>query len=184
MPLLSKINAPLPSVLGSVLLSVLLSVGLTACGKDDDEKASPAAFGSESGLLQYVADDSPYVFAMLQPAPDDVQDKMEPQVDVTLKAYRQLIRTALREGIESGEADDDAALARKENAAAVVDEMADLFSLDGIRSAGIGRDSTASAACDADRSGGLRGGHGTHRGKIGHADGGRRDRRPVVPLRR
>lgn len=124
----------------SLILFAPLALG--ACGKDAEEKAAPGRFSAEDTLLQYVADDTPYVFAMLEPAPDDVMDKMEPQIDVSLKAYHKIIRGALREEIESGDAASEEELARMEHAVAVVDEMGDLFSLEGIRNAGIGRDST------------------------------------------
>lgn len=130
---------PKPKILPLIFL---LPLALGACGKDAEEKAAPARFSAEGTLLQYVADDTPYVLAMLEPAPDDVMDKMEPQVDVALKAYHKIIRGALREEIESGDAASEEELARMEGAVAVVDGMGDLFSLEGIRSAGIGRDST------------------------------------------
>ena len=64
-----------------MVVAVLLT--LAACGKKD---ASPLT--DTSGPLRYVPADTPYVFAGLEPAPDDYMDKMEPKIDQLLATYR------------------------------------------------------------------------------------------------
>ena len=59
-----------------------LSLAIVACTDSSDDKAS--ALGA--GLLKYVPADSPYVFAMLDPLPDEVADKLEPKVDAKPRA--------------------------------------------------------------------------------------------------
>jgi hypothetical protein len=133
---------PLYSI-AKTLFPVLLTVAIVAsCGKTDDSKPQVAALGSDSGPLQYVADDSPYVFAMLEPLPDKVMDRLEPQIDITLASYRQIIRDAVSKDLESADAADEERVAEQERAAAVIDELTDLMSLEGLRGAGIDRKST------------------------------------------
>lgn len=124
--------------IGKLGLLAMLTASLWGCGKDDAPSAE--SFSAPGGLLQYVADDSPYVFAMLEALPDDVADKLEPQLDLTLKTYQSVIRQAVREAAEEAKDGEDSAEA--ERMADVLDELAGLLSLEGIREAGLGREST------------------------------------------
>ncbi|MEX0707202.1 MAG: hypothetical protein WD078_04510 [Woeseia sp.] len=124
--------------IGKLGLLALLAASLWGCGKDDAPSAE--SFSAPNSLLQYVADDSPYVFAMVEPLPDDVADKLEPQLDLTLKTYQTVVRQAVREAAEEEKNGEDSADA--ERMADVLDELAGLLSLEGIREAGLGREST------------------------------------------
>jgi hypothetical protein len=101
------------------LILTLSVVSITAAGcngaPDDSTIAPPST--SEQGLLRYVPADTPYVFAMIDPLPDDVADKFEPKLDAMLTTYQAV-------------------------AAALLEELAGLLSIEGLRSAGIERDST------------------------------------------
>ncbi len=123
---------------GKLGLLAVLTAGAWGCSRDDAPSAD--SFSAPAGLLQYVADDSPYVFAMLEPLPDDVADKLEPQLDLTLKTYQTVVRQAVREAADDAEGGEDSADA--ERMADVLDELAGLLSLEGIRDAGLGREST------------------------------------------
>lgn len=124
-------------------LIVVFFVLLTSasCGKSPD---APVTSTHDNSLLQYVPADTPYLAANLAPLPDDVIDKMEPKIDAMIRAYTAIIRAAIREKVAAPDAEEaamsDAALARME---AIGDEIATLMTLDGIRAAGIGRESTS-----------------------------------------
>jgi hypothetical protein len=106
---------------------------LSACSSDDD-------VDGRTGLLAYVPSDSPYVFASTRPLPDDVADKFEPVIDELLRAYRDVLQFALKEHLAtvSAEGGSDDEVAQIE---AVAEEVFALMSIEGIRGAGIGRDS-------------------------------------------
>ncbi|MFQ6007265.1 MAG: hypothetical protein ACE5OQ_17390 [Woeseia sp.] len=93
----------------------------------------------DPGLLRYVPADTPYVFAMVDPLPEDVADKFEPKLDLMLKSYQDLLRKIVQTPAAEG-ADSDEGVS--EQGAALLNELAGLLSVDGIRAAGIDRDST------------------------------------------
>jgi hypothetical protein len=97
---------------------------------------------ADSALLEYVPADTPYFMGKLQAFPDDLSDKFEPRLDTVLKAYQTMIRAAIRDGLENAEPVDDEAAVKRERGLAVADKLVELLSIDGLRSAGIGRDST------------------------------------------
>ncbi len=72
--------------LKTVLAFGVLSLAIIACTDSSDETNSATA--QDTGLLKYVAADTPYVFAMLKPLPDDVADKLEPKINAVLKSYQ------------------------------------------------------------------------------------------------
>lgn len=114
---------------------------LTGCGGSDDEPETIVSFSSDASILQYVPSDSPYVVASVEPLPDKVMDKLEPKFDRILTAYRglanELVATlALKAAEDDGEED-------LEKFTAVMNELSSLLSLEGLRDAGIERDSTA-----------------------------------------
>ena len=115
---------------------------LAACGKDDEAEVSKATLGAGSDLLQYVPADSPYVFATLEPLPDNIMDGLEPKLDRVLESYR----TILKEVIAAKQAelsDEERSSEEIEKISAFVDELTTLLSVDGLRGAGIGRESLA-----------------------------------------
>jgi hypothetical protein len=103
---------------------------------------APAAHAARKAkeILQYIPAETPYVFAMTEPYPEELQEKFEPLLDETLAAYRQVMRLKLDESrAEMASAEGGA-----ENAArmeAFVEEFMKLMSVEGIRGAGIGKDS-------------------------------------------
>ncbi|WP_156762780.1 hypothetical protein [Woeseia oceani] len=117
-------------------VALLLSL-VAACSKKPDEM--PAA---DSPMLQYVAADTPYLFGVLRPMPEDLADKLEPRVDKLLQGYQTLVRAIAVDGLESADIADDEVEASREHAAVILDKMANLFSVSGLRNAGIGREST------------------------------------------
>ena len=96
------------------------------------------ALTDQSGLLKYIPDDTPYVFVSGDPLPDDLMDFMEPQIDEMLKAYQIVFRELFRNAIAKNSADMSAE--DMQQYSAVIDELAGLLSIEGIRNAGIERD--------------------------------------------
>lgn len=115
----------------------LLSLVTVACTDSSDETAT-----ADPGLLRYVPADTPYVFAMLEPLPDEVADKLEPKVDAILKSYQGVLQAMVDStaplASESAEGDNI-----PEEAAEALQELGKLLSIEGLRSAGIERDSKA-----------------------------------------
>ena len=62
----------------TMLAFCFLSIATNACTDSSDETTSAPAMNP--GLLRYVPADTPYVFAMLDPLPDEVADKLEPKM--------------------------------------------------------------------------------------------------------
>jgi hypothetical protein len=116
------------------------AVMLAGCGKDEESVETSSAFSSDNTLLKYVPADSPYVFASLEPLPDDVMDEIEPMLDKVLRSYRSVLEEVVvakqaeltEEQLNSEEA---------QRTKALVEELSTLMSVQGIRDAGIARDS-------------------------------------------
>ena len=91
-------------------------------------------------LLQYIPAESPYVMALTKPLPDDLMDKFEPVVDKTLSGYERILRYKVSEVlVELSEEEGGAEKAKQLQE--LVDEFASLMSVQGLRDAGIDRDS-------------------------------------------
>jgi hypothetical protein len=119
-----------------LIFAVLILGGISSCSKPDEQG------GLDSSLLQYVPADTPYVFANPEPLPDDVLDKLEPGIDTMLRAYATLIRTVVDVELEKAGEDNGTAEEDADRMDAVAAELESLMTLDGLRSAGIGREST------------------------------------------
>ena len=115
---------------------------LVACDKADDSAGGSSMRISDDSILQYVPADSPYVFASVEPLPDDILDKLEPKFDRILKSYEGLLREAMAMA-SSKVAEGQGDAGDFETASAVVAELSSLMSIEGLRGAGIGRESTA-----------------------------------------
>ncbi|MCH8249914.1 MAG: hypothetical protein IH913_09930 [Proteobacteria bacterium] len=102
--------------------------------------AASAASGNSADLLRYIPADTPYVFALTTPLPSKLADKLEPTVDELLQAYQRILRHAMAEQLVKMSSEEDAA-DDAEQFREVAEEVLSLMSLEGIRGAGIGRDS-------------------------------------------
>lgn len=102
--------------------------------------AASAASGNSVDLLRYIPADTPYVFALTTPLPSKLADKLEPTVDELLQAYQRILRHAMAEQLVKMSFEEDAA-GDAEQFRGVAEEVLSLMSLEGIRGAGIGRDS-------------------------------------------
>ncbi len=99
-----------------------------------------AASNNSSDLLKYIPADSPYVFASTEPLPAKLADKLEPTVDEILQAYQNILRQIVAEQsvkMSSEEGDEE----KLDQFHGLMEEILGLMSLEGIRGAGIERDS-------------------------------------------
>ena len=124
------------------VLFAFFAFGAAGCGKSAEEKAPPSPLTDTSGLLRYVPADTPYVFGTLAPPPDDFMDTIEPKLDRLLAAYSDMLAAAVEHGLAEAEAEGDGDTADAEMINAVVAELRSLMSVEGLREAGITRDST------------------------------------------
>ena len=118
----------------TVLAVSFLLLMTVACTDSSDKTDSAAAL--DPALLRYVPADTPYVFAMLDPLPDEVADKLEPQIDAILRSYGGMLKAIMDTASVSAEGD-----GIPEVAAEALEEVRKLLSIEGLRSAGIQRDS-------------------------------------------
>ena len=116
----------------------ICALGVAACGKSTEEPEIASPLTDNSGLLRYVPADTPYVFGTVAPPPDEFMDRIEPKVDRLLKAQSEFLRVVASE-VQTGDGEDSA---EAEPIGAVMDELRSLMSLEGLREAGVTRDST------------------------------------------
>ena len=109
---------------------------LVACSDSDDA----GNIASDSEMLTYVPADTPYLFAALESAPDDLSDKLTPLMDTTLKMYRRVIR-AIAETAYTEAQNQNENVDWFESLMPFLDEMDGLLSIEGLASAGIDEDS-------------------------------------------
>lgn len=121
-----------PALLGT-FISVLL---IAACG--DSDEVTTSALESEEGLLRFVPADTPYLFATPGDMPDELMDKLEPQIDTVLKAYHSILR-AMVENAYANAREEDSDLSSYEKVLPVIDELKNLMSVEGMRQAGVPR---------------------------------------------
>jgi len=126
-----------PRVVLAIIFSVFLFV---ACSKDEEEAAVSSALSSDATLLQYIPADTPYVFASITPLSDELMDKLEPKIERVLQSYQVVLREAVRAKRE--QSSDELEEEQMERITAVVDELGSLLSIEGMRNAGLGREST------------------------------------------
>jgi hypothetical protein len=126
-----------------VLFPIVVSAFvLAACDKDKEDAGEASILSSNDTILRYVPADTPYVIANVEPLPDELMDKIEPAIEEVLQSYQTVLREVIAmKQAEVPEEKRDSEEAQK--IVAVVEELTTLFSIEGIRAAGIGRDATA-----------------------------------------
>ena len=112
-----------------------ITLAMNACSRSADEEASSALLDTD-GLLQYVPADTPYAFAMAEPMPQDVLDKMQPHIDSILGSYRDVLKLMINE--KAGELNEDPEkIERAAQFLTVATEFVELMSSEGLRDAGL-----------------------------------------------
>jgi hypothetical protein len=99
-----------------------------------------AASGNSADLLKYIPADTPYVFASTEPLPSDLADKLEPTIDEILQSYQRILRHVMTEELAKLSSEEGSA-EKAEQFGGVAEEFLSLMSLEGIRGAGIERNS-------------------------------------------
>jgi hypothetical protein len=125
------------AILSVAMLGMLV---LSGCSKDEEASVPAAAAVEGSELLRYIPADTPYAFASLEPLPDDVLDALEPKLDKVLESYQVVLKEVVA-GKLAEDADDSVSEEDAERAMAFVNELGSIMSVDGMRSAGIARES-------------------------------------------
>lgn len=122
-----------------MIVAVLLT--LAACSKKEEAPVIASPLTDTSGPLRYVPAETPYILSGLEPAPDDFMDKMEPKIDQLLATYRTMLQAAMADA-SSAAAEESPDPEVEARTAALFEELLTLLSLDGLRGAGLTRDST------------------------------------------
>jgi hypothetical protein len=99
-----------------------------------------AASNNSADLLKYIPADTPYVFASTEPLPPALADKLEPTVDEILKAYQRILRHVMAEQLVKMSSEEGGA-EEAEQFRGLMEGILGLMSLDGIRGAGVERES-------------------------------------------
>ncbi|NNE61945.1 MAG: hypothetical protein HKN35_13710 [Woeseia sp.] len=115
--------------------SILL---LAACGKDD---AASEVFSDADSPLRYVDADTPYLFAALEPLPDDIYEKIEPRMKQLMSSYQDVIRLSLLQSMEHDGDGEELSEEDQQRVTAVLERVLELFSSEGLREAGFDRES-------------------------------------------
>ncbi|MEX0976377.1 MAG: hypothetical protein WDZ50_04700 [Woeseia sp.] len=127
-----------------ILLASICVLALGACSDSSRERAEStgSALASQDSILRYVPADAPYVMAAAEPLPHDVRDELEEKATPVIEAYRKLLKVTLQlETDENAQSDSGDREAREFDA--LLNEMSNLMTPDGLESAGIDRNSTA-----------------------------------------
>ena len=99
-----------------------------------------AASKNSADLLKYIPADTPYVIASTEPLPSALADKLEPTIDEILKAYQRALRHVMAEQLVKMSAEEGGA-EEAEQFRGLMEEVLGLMSIEGIRGAGIERES-------------------------------------------
>jgi len=127
----------MPNIRFMRVLLVFCTIALTmgACSRSADEDASSALLSTD-GLLQYVPADTSYAFAMAEPMPQDVIDKMQPHFDAILSSYRDILNLAVSEKADELKKDPENA-AQAGRVLSIAAEISELISGEGLKDAGL-----------------------------------------------
>lgn len=114
------------AVAGGAVFSLLLADAADAARKPKD-------------VLEYIPADTPYVMAFVKPFPDELVDKIEPALEETLDAYRAMLGFMMADA-KAGIATDDGEAELPEDFEEIMNEVLNIFSIQGLEDAGVGRD--------------------------------------------
>jgi len=131
------------SISTKVVLSIFASaLMLVACEKSAEEGGKATALSSGDTILRYVPADTPYIFANVAPLPDELMDKLEPKIDRVLQSYQVILKEVIA-AKQAELSDEESGSEDMQHVNAVVEELMTLLSVEGMREAGMGRESTA-----------------------------------------
>jgi hypothetical protein len=119
------------------LLALLGLVGAAAlamvsCSRPD------AVWTDADGLLRYVPADTPYLYAVLRPAPDELRDKLLPAAEAMLDSYRTFVESFLEQAAANANLPDRGEAQQRIRAVAEI--LAELITEEGRIDSGMGRE--------------------------------------------
>lgn len=120
---------------------IACALAMTACSGKKDTTDDSSALTAADSILRYVPANTPYIFAKTAPLPEALSDKLEPKIDAVFESYQAVVREMLKVHTEKL-SQDDGEFEETERVIAIIEEMMPLLSVDGMRGAGIGREST------------------------------------------
>ncbi|MDJ0908374.1 MAG: hypothetical protein QNI99_04245 [Woeseiaceae bacterium] len=118
--------------------AVAMTLVLSACSSDEPSRSS-GAFTDEDSIMRFVPADTPYLLATGSQLPDELLDEIEPEMEVMMGAYRELIRASVDDAISQSETPMSGE--ELEWIGAILNELTGLVSVEGMRDAGFERDS-------------------------------------------
>lgn len=130
----------MPIVIRKSLLCLALAVplALVACSRE-----APTLTSGE-GILGYVPADTPYVFAALEPLPEEIRAKFAPSTEAAVRIYPRMLKAMLASTqVDAGSA--KLTEEERERYSAMIDELAGMITADGIPAAGIDSRESVSA---------------------------------------
>lgn len=131
----------MPTVIRKSLLCLALAVplALVACSRDE-----AASLTSSEGILSYIPADTPYVFAALEPLPDEVREKFAASTEAAVQIYPRMLKAMLASNPADPEQGGLTAEER-ERYSAMIDELAGMITPEGIPAAGLDSRESVSA---------------------------------------
>ena len=126
----------------SLILTGMLLLGACSDSSREDAKSARAALASDDSILRFVPADSPYVMAAAEPLPDDVRDELEEKAAPVIEAYRKLLKVTMQQEADAN-APIDLGDQQNRDLNALLSEMSELMTPEGLESAGIDRNTTA-----------------------------------------
>lgn len=113
---------------GGVVVAALCVFIVAACSKKEE--------AASAEILQFIPAESPYVIAMLVEWPEDLVEKLKPQIEEMLEAYQVVIREGLITQLDAVPDDSDDKQ-DAERAKAVLEELISMLSSEGLAEIGI-----------------------------------------------
>jgi hypothetical protein len=108
-------------------LAGIALLAIVSCGRRN------TAWTDAEGLLKYVPADTPYLYAALQPQPEDLLEKLEPWMESMVDSYRALIDAAFAE-VDASQLSE----AQRQQVRSVGEILAELVTPEGRENAGFG----------------------------------------------
>lgn len=130
----------MPDLRPTLLLRLLflLPLMLAACsGSPGDREVLESA----DGILRFIPADTPYVFAVTEPLPDEAHEKLSPHIETIVQSYSGMLIAAIN---QQPDEDSESQLDEetRKRISSLIEQVAGMVTPEGIPGAGIDREST------------------------------------------